>query len=142
MLGIYPKSTFLYPSCLKSTFFDDFFSPKGANQSESYFDFDIDARDENGSIVIRADLPGVTKDNLNVTLEKGVLTISAKRETHTETVDGNVYLQECVSGNFRRSLRVPSDINGEDIKATLKDGVLQLTLVRKEEAKPRKIEII
>lgn len=104
--------------------------------------FDMDARDENGSIVIRADLPGVTKNDLNVTLEKGVLTISAKREIHKKEADGNVYLRECLSGNFSRSLRVPSDINEEDIQATLKDGVLQLILARKEKAKPRKIEIV
>lgn len=84
-------------------------------------------------------MPGVSKDNLNVTLEKGVLTISTKREAHKET-DGNVYLRECAFGEFSRSLRVPSDVN-ENIHATLKDGVLQLILERKEGAVPRKIEI-
>jgi HSP20 family protein len=73
--------------------------------------FEIDAHDEGGNIVIRADLPGVTKDDVNVTLEKGVLTISAKREAQKEEADGNVYVRERTYGDFSRSLRVPSDIS-------------------------------
>lgn len=101
--------------------------------------FEIDARDEGGSIIIRADLPGVAKGDLNVTLEKGILTISAKREVHKET-DGNVYIQERTFGSFSRSLRVPSNV-GDNIHATLKDGVLQLILERTEGSKPRKIVV-
>lgn len=102
--------------------------------------FEIDARDEEENIVIRANLPGVCKDNVNVTLKEGVLTISAKRDSYRDEKDGNVYLQECTFGSVSRSLRVPSDIS-EDIHATLKDGVLQLILARKEGMKPRKIKI-
>lgn len=102
--------------------------------------FEMDAQDEDGNIVIRADLPGVTKEDLNVTLEKEVLTISAKRETPPRSTDGNFYIRERTFGSVSRSLRMPSDIS-EDIHATLKDGVLQLILKRTEGTKPRRIVI-
>lgn len=116
-------------------------------------DFRIDAQDEGGNIVIRADLPGISKDDINVTLEKGVLTISATRasdapaqgESHicgeiNQETDGNVYVQERKFGSFSRVLNLPSDIS-DDIHASLKDGVLQVILERTEASKPRKIEI-
>ncbi len=136
-----PRSSLLVRS--GSQVFDDLFQGMDEVLSRIQGDtssFEIDARDEGGNIVIRADLPGVSKDDVNVTLEKGVLTISAKRESHNVETDGNVYLQERSAGSFTRSLRVPSDIS-EDIHATLKDGVLQLILKRTEGTKPRKIEI-
>lgn len=102
--------------------------------------FEMDVQDEDGNIVIRADLPGVAKEDLNVTLEKEVLTISAKRDAHKQETDGNFYIQERTFGTVSRSLRMPSDIS-EDIDATLKDGVLQLILKRTEGTKPRKIAI-
>lgn len=113
-------------------------------------DFRLDARDEGGNIVIRADLPGISKDDINVTFEKGVLTISATRESHTcgeinQETDGNVYVQERRFGSFSRVLNLqavllPSGIS-DDIHASLKDGVLQIILKRTEASKPRKIEI-
>ena len=113
-------------------------------------DFRLDARDEGGNIVIRADLPGISKDDINVTFEKGVLTISATRESHTcgeinQETDGNVYVQERRFGSFSRvlnlqSVLLPSGIS-DDIHASLKDGVLQIILKRTEASKPRKIEI-
>lgn len=121
------------------TFIDDLFQGMDGIFS-SKPSFEIDARDEEGNMVIRADLPGVCKDDINVTLEKGVLTISAKRESYKQETDGNIYLQECRSGSFSRSLRVPQDV-GDNIHATLKDGVLQLILERAAETKPRKIPI-
>ncbi len=102
--------------------------------------FELDAQDEGGNIVIRADLPGVSKEDVTITLDKGVLTISAKRTSHKEETDGNVYIQERTFGSFSRSMRVPSDIR-DDVHATLKDGVLQLILERSEGAAPRKIDI-
>lgn len=99
---------------------------------------EMDAQDEDGNIVIRADLPGVAKEDLTVTLEEGVLTISAKREAHQrEETPGHFYIQERRFGSISRSLSMPSDFS-EDIHATLKDGVLQLTLKPIEGTKPRK----
>lgn len=102
--------------------------------------FNIDARDEKGNIVIRADLPGVNKDDISITLENGELTISAERKSQVEETTEHVYVKERKFGSFTRTLRVPQDVS-DDVHATLKDGVLQLILQRTEAAKPRKIEI-
>lgn len=102
--------------------------------------FNIDARDEEGNIVIRADLPGVNKDDISITLESGELTISAVRKSQVEETAEHVYVKERKFGSFTRTLRVPQDVS-DDVHATLKDGVLQLILQRTEAAKPRKIEI-
>jgi HSP20 family protein len=102
--------------------------------------FDIDAQNEGDNIVIRADLPGVCKDDISVTLEDNVLTISGNKKDHSEEIESTVYLQERTFGSFCRSLRVPPDIS-EDIHATMKNGVLQLILKRNESPKPREIKI-
>jgi len=122
--------------------FDDLFGVNDRLDSASELSFNMDARDDDdGNIVIRVDCPGVYKDDVNVTLEDGILTISAKRTSQCkEASDNNVYLQECTFGSFSRSLRMPSDIS-DDVHATLKDGVLQLILKRKEDAPSRKIKI-
>lgn len=122
---------------------DDFFGGAGMNDllfGDALFSFKIDANEEEGNIVIRADLPGVQKEDINVTLENGMLVISAKRESQTEKKSNTVYAQERTFGHFCRSFRVPADVN-ENVHATLKDGVLQLILERTKASKPRKIEI-
>lgn len=116
----------------------DIFSPRLSRERSC--SFDLEARDEGGNIVVRADVPGIPKEDINITLEDGMLTISATREDTRKDTDGNTYVQERSYGSFSRSLRLPPDV-GENIHATLKDGVLQLVLERNEGAKPRKIEI-
>lgn len=93
-----------------------------------------------GLIVIRADLPGVRKNDISITLENGELTISAERKSTIEETTEHVYVRERKFGSFTRTLRVPKDVS-DDVQATLEDGVLQLILQRTEAAKPRKIEI-
>jgi HSP20 family protein len=100
----------------------------------------IDVCETNEEYIVKADLPEVTKDNLSVTLENGVLTISGERKfTEQEGVE---YLNvERPYGKFLRSLELPDDANAEGINAEFKNGLLSLHIAKHESAKPRTIEI-
>ena len=83
---------------------------------------------EEGKYEITADLPGVDKDDLSVTLDNGVLTIEASTEEEkTEEEDGKVIRKERRSGKFMRSFNLGADVKESDINAKFKNGVLKLT---------------
>ena len=104
-------------------------------------EFSLDVTDQGTHLIVRADVPGIPKEDLTVTLENGLLTISGDRKQETETQGKNVYLCERTFGSFSRSFRVPFDVDAQSINATLKNGVLQLILERSPEATPRRIAI-
>src|SRR5690606_41238198 len=92
--------------------------------------------------VVRADLPGIRKEDISVTLENGLLTISAERKAEEERKEGERELRrECRYGRYVRSLRLGTQIDEKGVKASYRDGVLELLLPKAEEVKPRKIEV-
>ena len=104
--------------------------------------FPLDVSERADEFLIAAELPGVKKDDINVTLENGVLTISAESKSEqTEKEGERVVRQERRYGKYVRSLRLGTQINERAIKANYKDGVLQLTLPKAEEVKPKKISV-
>ncbi len=104
--------------------------------------FPLDVVERGDDFLIAAELPGVKKDNISVTLENGVLTISAEMRTEHEEKEGErVVRQERRYGKYVRSLRLGTQIDEKKISAHYKDGVLQLTLPKAEEVKPRKISV-
>lgn len=116
-------------------FFDDFFN--FGNTLLSPFDSRMrtDVTESDTGYVLKADLPGVSKENIKISLNNGVLTINAvsadaKEEKDT---DGRVIRSERYSGNFSRSFYVGEGITEEDIKASYKDGVLTVSVPKKEE---------
>jgi len=129
----------------RPSWFDEFF--RGMDQLVSEYHtpdehrFDVDVQNNKDNIVVRADVPGMSKDDLNVTVENGILTITGERKKETEKSEGSYYLCERSCGSYSRSFRVPADIDEDSIHATLQNGVLQLILDRTPEAKARKVEI-
>ena len=102
----------------------------------------MDIRETEMDYQITADLPGISKDELEVSVRDSVLTISAEtRKESTEESDGRVVRQERQVGRFVRSLRLSDVVNDAEIQAKYEDGVLKLTLPKKEAATPRKIEV-
>jgi HSP20 family protein len=89
-----------------------------------------------------ADVPGLTKDDVKVTVENGVLTISGekKAETHEKKEKGWHYYERS-SGSFSRAFNLPEHVDSENIKANYKNGVLELTMAKKEVAKPKAVEV-
>ncbi len=102
----------------------------------------MDIRERENEYVVRTDLPGVKKDDIQITLENGVLTITAEtRSEKEEKEDGQVLLQERRYGKYVRSLRLGSQVDGNKLKAGYKDGVLELILPKAEAVKPKKITV-
>ena len=102
---------------------------------------DLDVHETADELVIRADLPGVSKDDLNITLEEGTLKIEAeKRQEKAE--DGETwYVRGRRFGKHSRLMEIPFRVAADRISATMDKGVLEVRLPKAEEAKPRKIEV-
>lgn len=102
----------------------------------------MDIRERENEYVVRTDLPGVRKEDINVTLENGLLTITAERKAEEERKEGEQNLRrECRYGRYTRSLRLGAQIDEKNVKANYRDGVLELTLPKSEAVKPRKIAV-
>jgi HSP20 family protein len=102
----------------------------------------VDIHEEAGRFVVRADLPGVKPADINVTAEKGVLTLNGERSFEKREGDGNYSRVERVSGKFTRSFTLPENVAAEQITAQFKDGVLELAIPKVAKAEPRRIEVL
>jgi HSP20 family protein len=102
----------------------------------------MDIKESQNEYIVRTDLPGVRKEDISVTMENGLLTISAERKSEEVQKEGERELRrECRYGRYTRSLRLGTQINEKGVKASFRDGVLELVLPKAEEVKPRKIAV-
>lgn len=101
----------------------------------------MDIKETKDAFEISADLPGLKKEDVNISLKDGILTISGERKYENEKKDQDKYYMERVYGNFSRSFSLPSDVKEKEIKANLKNGVLTISLPKAEKVKPKEIEI-
>lgn len=102
----------------------------------------VDVAEEDGRLVVTADLPGISKDDIEITFEDGVLTITGTTREEKEKSDGSrYYCRERFQGSFSRTLRIPDKVDMDKSEARVEDGVLELILPYKPEASPRKIQI-
>jgi HSP20 family protein len=91
--------------------------------------------------ILRADLPGLSEDDVNVELDNNVLTVSGVRRSATEDRKAGYHRVERSYGSFRRSVRLPEGVDGEAITATFDKGVLEITVPKPEAVKPHKVQI-
>jgi len=101
----------------------------------------VDIHETNESYHIAVDLPGVKKEDVSLEVKESVLSIRGERRGEKEVSEKNVHRIERQYGIFQRAFRLPSNIDGSRVKASYKDGVLEITLPKAESAKPRQIEI-
>jgi len=101
----------------------------------------VDIYEQPEEIVIEAELPGLTKDNVSVNLENNLLTIQGERRLAHEDNRENYHRIERAYGSFLRSFTLPSHVNAEKIDAEFTNGVLRIRLPKREEAKPKHIEV-
>src|SRR5215204_6609639 len=102
----------------------------------------IDVTAKNGNIVIRAELPGVKPEDVDITLHDNVLTISGERKVEEEEERGGYYIRERRYGSFSRSLALPEGIDESKISARYEDGVLEVTVQGAAVARePKRIQI-
>ena len=101
----------------------------------------MDLLEEDERFVLRADLPGVEEESINVELQDNVLTISGERAPEHRAQDGGYQRLERAWGAFSRSLTLPAGIDPESIEASLNNGVLEVRVPKPEERKPRRVAI-
>lgn len=112
----------------------------GGRAAEMTGAYPVDIREDDNQVYIEAELPGFTKDEIEVTMEQGVLTINAQRK-HEERRGEEQHLSERRFTRVSRSFRLPTPVDENQIDAHLENGVLTLSLPKREEVKPRRIEV-
>ena len=101
----------------------------------------VDVVEEADAYVFHADLPGVPKENVDITFEDNILTVSGSRERHDESSQGQYRRVERRYGRFTRSFALPSQVDTNKVDASYRDGVLVIRVPKAETAKARKIKI-
>jgi len=100
-----------------------------------------DVTENSDSYLIKVELPGVSKNDVKITLRENILTIKGEKKAEKEEKEHNYHRIERSYGSFERSFSMPGNVKGEKIDASYKDGVLTVTLPKIEEAKPKEIEV-
>lgn len=103
--------------------------------------YGVDVREDGDHIYVEAELPGFKKDDVDITLENQTLTIAAERREEKEPKKGDLLLNERRYSRFLRSFTLPPTVDEKSVNAKLLDGVLTVTLNKREETKPRKIQV-
>jgi HSP20 family protein len=120
-------------------FFDAFF---GADRDEGRrWVPPVDLVESGDHFVLKADLPGLTDEDVSIEVQDGTLTISGERSAEHESEEGGWYRLERSYGSFSRSLTLPDGVDAEAISARFENGVLEVNIPKPEERKPRRVEI-
>jgi HSP20 family protein len=101
----------------------------------------LDVHEDKDSFTIRVELPGMKREDIEVSLQNGALVIAGERQTETVKEDVAVHRQERCFGRFSRALTLPTAVAGNQVKAAYKDGILTVTLPKAEEARPKQITV-
>jgi HSP20 family protein len=118
-------------------FDDDFFSAEVARAWTPA----IDVKEKDGAYLVKADLPGLKKDDIHIELRDSVLTLRGERRDEHEEKKNGYHRIERTFGSFERSLRVPEGVTEKDIHAKYTDGVLELSIPAPAAKEPKAIEI-
>ena len=120
--------------------FDDAFSRVDASRGAGWLP-PIDVYEDDERLLFKVDLPGVRKDDVSVHVDSNVLTIEGSRNLERDEKRDGYHRLERAYGKFSRKFALPESVSTDDVEAELKDGVLEVVLAKKKEAKPRTIEI-
>jgi HSP20 family protein len=101
----------------------------------------VDIREEDSRFILFADLPGVERSAIDISLEEGMLTIRGERRMENGEQTDGYQRRERMRGSFLRRFSLPDTVNAESISATVKDGVLQIEIPKQEKLQARKISI-
>ena len=123
---------------------DGFFYPT-AGQAGTATDWNwnpiVDVYETDEHFVIKADLPGIDKEDIALDVKDRILTLKGERQVDEEVQKENTHCRERIYGRFERTFRLPSHVDGSKITADYKDGVLRIEIPKPEDAKPRQITI-
>jgi HSP20 family protein len=120
------------------SFFEDRFTP---GSSLGMREPSLDLYEEKDQIVVKAELPGMTKDDIQVSIADNLLMIRGEKKKEEEDKGKDYYHSERVYGYFSRSVALPTEVNPEKIQALFKNGVLEIRLPKSEEAKKKTVNV-
>lgn len=115
---------------------------RGSGEALGAWNPAVEIFERGDSLVLRAELPGVSKEDIDVHVEEGNLVLRGQRKRDQEIDEANAYRLERAYGSFTRSFSLPTSVDASSITATYKDGVLEVVLPKAEEAKPKRVEIV
>lgn len=101
----------------------------------------LDMHEEKDKLVVQVELPGMKKEDIDISLHDGCLSISGERKKEEEFKGAEVYRTERFVGKFQRTITLPAPVAVDKVKAHYRDGVLTITLPKTEEAKPKQIDV-
>ncbi|MGD0351277.1 MAG: Hsp20/alpha crystallin family protein [Verrucomicrobiota bacterium] len=101
----------------------------------------LDVYEDKENFIVKAELPGMKNEDIDVSLHDGSLSISGERKSETKHKDAEVYRAERFFGRFQRTVTLPAPVAADKVKAQYKDGILTVTLPKTEEAKPKQIDV-
>jgi HSP20 family protein len=101
----------------------------------------LDVYEDKDSLFVKVELPGLKKEQIDISLHDGILSISGERKSEEKHEDAEVYRAERFYGRFQRSVTLHTPVASDKVKAQYQDGVLTVTLPKTEEAKPKHIDV-
>ena len=101
----------------------------------------LDVYEDKDNVTVKAELPGLKREEIEVSLHDGTLSISGERKGEEKHQDAEVYRAERFFGKFQRTVTLPTPVAADKVKAQYKDGILTVTLPKTEEAKPKQIDV-
>jgi len=124
-------------------FFDNFFgySATRTEWTEGVWSPSVDVSETKDNVIIKAEMPGMNKDEVTISIQDNVLTLKGEKKQEKAEKDANYHRIEQSYGSFCRSFMLPTTVKTDKIKANYKDGVLNITLPKTEEVKPKEIPI-
>ena len=101
----------------------------------------LDVYEDKDSVFVKAELPGMKREEIELSLHDKTLSISGERKAESKHQDAEVYRSERFVGRFQRTISLPSPVASDKVKAQYEDGILTVTLPKTEEAKPKQINV-
>lgn len=101
----------------------------------------VDIHEDNDNFYVQAELPGMSKEDIDISLHDGTLTLCGERKENKRRENDEVLRSERFLGRFQRTFSLPAPVSADKVKASYTDGVLTITLPKAEEAKPKQIEV-
>ncbi|MCD6521223.1 Hsp20/alpha crystallin family protein [Candidatus Calescamantes bacterium] len=124
--------------------FEDFFSPwtvRRRRRQEVTWLPDVDVYEDENNVIVEAELPGLKGDEVDISITGNTLTIKGEKKQEKEEKGRNYYIVERSYGSFARSIELPAEVEPDKAKATMRNGVLKVTIPKAPEAKPKQIKV-
>lgn len=114
---------------------------RGPGEKEGFWAPIVDIEEDNENIMVKAEIPGMKKEEIKVSVQGNMLTITGERKQESEVKDKTYHRVERSYGKFSRTISLPTDVETDKVKASYKDGILNITLPKPEAIKPKHIDV-